>query len=124
MKVLNQTKSRFRMIKFDNLIKVSSNKIYAGMHWRKRAKLKEDYLLLTNNVLRAITPIEKKVSLDFTFYFKSRTLDSSNCFFMAKMIEDCMVSKGILKDDTIKYVQRVSVESKKGDSDYCELVIK
>jgi hypothetical protein len=82
-------------IRFDNIIKVSSNKIYAGMHWRNRAKMKEDYKLLLYNDLIKIKPIKYKVSLNFKFYWKSKALDSSNCSYMAKMIEDCLVRKNI-----------------------------
>ena len=103
----------------NNLIKVSSNQIYAGMHWRGRHKLKNDYLFLTNS-FKDLEAIEGKVDLDFKFYFKKNALDSSNCSYLAKVIEDCLVHHKVLKGDTIKYVGKVSMESfKTVDNDYC-----
>jgi hypothetical protein len=106
-----------------DIIKVSSNAIYAGTHWTKRKKLKEDYLWLTKK-FQHLTPIHEKVDLDFKFYFKSHPLDSSNCFFLVKMIEDCLVTYGVLKGDSIQYVRKVSVESGKDKAkDHCILTI-
>lgn len=113
-------------IRFDNIIKVSSNKIYAGMHWRNRAKMKENYKLLLYNDLIKIKPIKHKVNLDFKFYWKGKALDSSNCSYMAKMIEDCLVEKNILSNDSIKEVGEISMESLKAgknENDYCILEI-
>jgi len=63
--------------------------------------------------------------LDFAFYFKSNALDTSNTAYMAKLIEDCLVHHGIIKNDDIKFVGKVSLESKKSDKgeDYCVLTI-
>ena len=113
-------------IRFDNIIKVSSNKIYAGMHWRNRAKMKENYKLLLYNDLIKIKPIKHKVNLDFKFYWKGKALDSSNCSYMAKMIEDCLVERKILSNDSIKEVGEISMESLKAgknENDYCILEI-
>jgi hypothetical protein len=74
-----------------DLPKISTNKIYAGVH------------------------IEKKIELEFIFYFKSRVLDSSNCSYMGKLLEDCLVAHGVLQDDTIKYVDKVSYQSLRGN---------
>jgi len=62
--------------------------------------------------------INYKVNIHFNFYFKGRLLDSSNCSYMAKMIEDCLVHYGVIKDDTTKYVGRFSLESHKGKKDF------
>ena len=109
-------------IKID-ILKVSSNKIYAGIHYRTRKKLKDDYLLLTKKLFKSLKSVKGKVNLDFTFYFAGRTLDSSNCSFMAKMLEDCLVTYGVLANDTIEFVGKVSLEAikikDKKINDYC-----
>lgn len=112
-------------IVFDNIVKISTNKIYAGIHWRVRKTLKDNYKTLTNKILNTIEPIEGKVDLHFDFYFKGKTLDSSNCSLMAKILEDCMVEKGILKDDRAECVGNFSVKSHPGKvaKDYCRLTI-
>jgi hypothetical protein len=115
-----------QQIKIENIIKVSSNKIYAGAHWRERSKLKESYLWLTKSPFKKLKPVNGKVDLDFQFFFASRPLDSSNLGYMAKMIEDCLVTYGILQDDSIKYVGQISLESfksKEKDQDYCILTL-
>ena len=109
---------------FKDLPKVSTNEIYAGKHWRARQKLKESYLWLTCSEIKKLQPVIGKVDLDFTFYFKSRPIDSSNTAYMAKLIEDCLVHYGILKNDDVKFVGKISLESKKSDQDLCELEIK
>ena len=67
-----------------DLPKVSLNKWYAGCHWTKRQKLKEQYLWLVKQRI-SVYPI--KVS--YYFEFKTRPLDASNCVAMIKLIEDC-----------------------------------
>lgn len=114
-------------IAVNNIVKISTNKIYAGTHWRNRNKLKEDYLWLTKSCFKSLKFIEEKVDLHFTFFFNKKPLDSSNCSYMAKMLEDCLVAHGVLKDDTIQYVGRVSFESVKGkekDFDWCLIEIE
>jgi len=104
-------------------IKVSTNKIYAGKHWTFRKKLKNDYLQWFSIYKNKFPKFDYKVNLDFKFYFKGRCLDSTNNSYQIKLLEDCMSYYEIIKDDTIKYVGRVSMESLKGEEDYCELTI-
>ena len=105
------------------IIKISTNAYYAGKHFMVRKKHKDSYIQLTNG-FKKYSLINEKVDLDFKFYFKSRALDSSNCSAMVKLYEDCLVKHGVLKDDTIKYVGKVSMESLKGNDDYVVITIK
>lgn len=109
-----------------DLPKVSSNKIYAGAHWSKRNKLKDSYLLLTKMPFKKLMPVEGLVDLTFDFYFTRNALDSSNCSYMAKMLEDCLVEWKVLKNDTIKYVRSIKLISSKyklKEADYCVITI-
>jgi len=116
------------IIIFNNIIKVSTNEIYAGVHWRKRKRMKDNYLLMYKIQLRQIRPCTNKVNLFFHFYFKSKKLDSSNCSYMAKILEDCLVTYKVLKNDSNTYVGMFGVQShksKKGkEYDYCCLQIE
>lgn len=106
------------------IIKISTNVIYSGKHWRTRAKHKQDYLLLCSS-FKNYDFIEDKVDIHIDFYFKGRALDSSNCSYMGKLIEDSLVHYGILKDDTIKYVSCFSMRShNKAKEDYAVINIK
>ena len=110
---------------FTNLPKLSTNEIYSGKHWRSRQKHKQDYLWLTQSEIKKLKKVESKVNLEFVFYFKSRAIDSSNCAYMAKILEDCLVHYKIIENDDIKCVGQVSLESRKSDNktDYCVLNI-
>jgi hypothetical protein len=109
-----------------DLPKVSSNKIYAGTHWTKRNKLKESYLWITKGPFSKLKPVESLCDLTFEFYFVKNALDSSNCGYMAKMLEDCLVECKILQGDTIKHVRKITLQSLKSqfkDSDTCVITI-
>lgn len=115
-----------KTIEVDNIIKISTNKIYAGIHFRVRVKHKKDYLWLTKTMFKKLEPITEKVDLKFTFHFTKSPLDSSNCSYMGKLLEDCLVTYGVLKNDTIKYVGNVtyeSVKSKEKRPDWCVINI-
>lgn len=112
-------------LRIDLVDKVSANATYAGVHWTKRKKWKDNMLLACLS-FKSRERIDSIVDIDYTFYFKSHALDSENCAFMGKMITDCMIKYGILEDDSIKYVRRVSYESKKSSNkeNYVEIKIK
>ncbi len=96
--------------------KVSLNAIYAGLHWSKRAELADLYH-------REILPFRKlkidafPVALHYTFTFRNRPLDSSNCAFLAKMIEDGLVAHAILPDDSMEYVRSTTTTVALGKED-------
>ena len=98
----------------------STNKIFAGVHYRKRAKIKNDYLWWFKSLkidTGALTlDINNGVYFRYTFIFgkSKRCFDCDNCSFMGKLITDCIVKNGIIKDDSPKYIRKVSYESKKG----------
>ena len=112
--------------------KVSTNKIYSWVHWTKRKKIADYYHNLVKEDCILLKQIEKKVTIEFKFYFKSRYLDSSNCSFMAKMLEDWLVWNWLLINDTNTYVWKFSIESifitpvdrKKMEWDLVEIIIK
>lgn len=104
-------------------IKVSANDIYAGQHWAKRAKIKDMFLWALLGLKSQLKPVSA-CKLVFNFKFKTHPLDSSNCSYMAKMIEDCLVHYKILKNDNFKVVRGVELTSDTGDEDVVELIIK
>ena len=106
--------------------KISTNKIYAGLHWSKRKAIAADYHLsvLSEVRKRKLSQYGMPVAIFFTFSFKGKLLDCSNCTFMAKMIEDGLVCAGIIKDDSPKYVEEIRIVSKKGEKDIVTIEIK
>ena len=110
-------------IELKNFYKVSTNLIYKGLHWTKRKEIKDDYLTWFLSYKDALRTLESKVGIQFDYYWKTKPLDSSNCTYMSKMIEDCMVHYGILENDTIEYVGPVTNYSHKSDRDYDYCVV-
>ena len=102
------------MIRIKNLPKISLNKWYAGTHWTARKKIKDAYKKLISHKVE-----DGEYDVEYTFYFKSRPLDATNTIAMAKMIEDI-----IFKNDSYKKIKSVKLKSRKGESDYVEIVWK
>ena len=108
----------------DSKFKVSTNTIYSGCHWRKRQLIAEYYHYLVLNDCKQLKQVDHRVNIEFIFYWKWRTLDSSNCTFIAKCIEDWLRKWWLLKDDSINYVWKFSCESKKWIENKVEIIIK
>lgn len=102
--------------------KVSTNAIYAGLHWSKRKKLADLYhasLIEYRN-----KPINKyPVDVTYIFRFKGRLLDCDNCSYMAKLLKDGLRHWKIIEDDTPEFVQSVTLLSQKGSKDEVEILI-
>ena len=104
--------------------KISTNAIYAGIHWNTRHKQSLLYhrALLPHRTKR----IDKEaypVDLHFIFTFKKQPLDCSNCTYMVKLLEDGLIEHGIIKDDKPNYVGSITIFSSKGAEDSVEIHI-
>ena len=109
-------------ITLKDIPKVSTNKFYEGTHWSKRKTIKDQILLLTKKKFKEIDFIDNKVDIHFTFNWQKNPLDSDNNSFLVKCLIDCLVKYGVLKNDTITYVGRVSMESvKEKTENYVEI---
>ena len=92
-------------------VKISTNKIYAGVHWSKRKQIKDDVSGYAMAFCRPIQEIESyPVEIRYRFLFRTRPLDTLNTAYMSKMFEDSLVSLGVIKDDTPRYVARAVLE--------------
>ena len=81
---------------------LSLNKIYAGVHWAKRKKDKDEIWLLVRSVVGIQKPLEKPVKIKMSF---NSDLDVSNHGYLFKLIEDGLVKCGVIQNDSYKYVQ-------------------
>jgi hypothetical protein len=96
---------------FRDLPKISLNQFYAGTHWSKRNKIKDNYHLLISSMTKE--KIDFPCEVEYKFWFKSRPLDCSNaCGGMIKLIEDCL-----FLDDSYKMVRSIKVTSEKRKDD-------
>lgn len=112
------------MIRFKLPEKVSTNAIYAGMHWAKRKRIADHYhLAVLEEVSKLEKQIEYPVDITYVFNFKGNPLDTTNCTFMVKMIEDGLVQAGLLADDDPTHIQCTTIYSQKGPTDFVEVTI-
>jgi hypothetical protein len=102
-----------------DLPKASLNKIYAGENWKVRARLKDNYIAIIKSQFKHVFPKDKQYKAKYTFYFKSRALDVSNCVYMLKMVEDI-----IFEDDSYKIVKELHIKSLKGDYDHLSIEVE
>lgn len=83
--------------------------------------MKDVYKLIIKSQFKAVFSKLNKFRVDYTFCFKSRPLDASNCVAMVKLIEDI-----IFEDDNPKVITEITIKSRKAKSDevnieVCEL---
>lgn len=97
---------------------------YSSRHWSYRKKDKDYYKLLVKEHIKRKIEFNVPVKLTFTFGFKGKVLDCTNCFYMAKLIEDCLVLNNVLIDDNPQYVKSVEIKSTKSEEDECLLTIE
>ena len=102
-------------------MKLSMNKLYAGVHWATRNKWKDFYFweIKRQNIDKTFDKLDY---IQFDFYLKGRLIDASNTSLMAKMIEDALIKNGILKDDSPKYYNKVIYTVNRGDN-YCIITL-
>jgi len=92
--------------------KVSLNNFYASRHWSLRQKIVDMYheAVFFSVKQQKIRPVKQyPVFITYAFTLKGRLLDASNC--PVKLIEDGLVTSGILIDDSPRYVKGYSVLS-------------
>jgi len=106
------------IITIKDLPKISLNKWYAGMHWTKRKKMKDNYIKIVKSQFNKTLPKINTYNTEYHFKFKSRALDASNCVAMVKMIEDI-----IFEDDSYKVVKSILITSSKGAEDLVQINI-
>ena len=110
--------SKYTLITFNGLPKISLNDWYSGTHWRDRKDLKDIYTLLVFDVVkRKFKP--KRYRVSYSFFFRIRPLDATNCIAMVKMLEDC-----IFQDDKWSLIDIGEITSRKADEDYVTIKIE
>lgn len=102
--------------------KISTNKIYAGIHWATRKK-QADLFHKSLMEFRGKKVEEYPVNINYIFEFKGKLLDTTNCTYMAKLIEDSLVINGIIEDDSPKFVEFTGIYSQKGEKDKVTIYI-
>lgn len=101
--------------------KISANKVYSGVHWTKRKQWADLYHSTFIGTKEKVK--DYPVEIEYKFTFKSRPLDTSNCFFLVKLLEDSLVKNKVIEDDSPKFVACTIVYSDKGEEDEVSIKI-
>lgn len=99
------------ILEINNLTKLSFNK-YNHLHWAKKKRFKDDLRLLISSCTRK--QFKGGYSLNFTFYFVGRRLDTVNVFHYVKIIEDKLFEQD--KDN-----RQICINVNKGNENKCIL---
>lgn len=93
----------------------STNAMYAGQHWTKRKKHKKAAAAAVDSALlgKNIEPFSAAAVITVIPYLGKgrRGYDVSNYSYTLKLIEDCLVSRGIITDDTADKVGEIRIKS-------------
>lgn len=92
-------------------LKISTNKIYAGVHWTTRKEIADSCHSIAAGFCRPVEqagPYPVEISYRFTFY--GRGLDTTNCAFLVKCFEDALRAIGVLEEDDPAHVARTVIE--------------
>lgn len=85
------------------------------MHWKRRKELADLYHMEVLELKGKLKVTKYPVEIFYDWHFKKNPLDTLNCAFMSKMIEDGLVAVEVLKDDSPQYVKRTVLESRQSD---------
>lgn len=99
-------------IELYDLPKISLNQWYSGISWKTRKRQKDTFAFLVRSRCKHFFKKDKVYRVSYSFYFKSKPLDTSNCVGMLKMIEDVL-----FEDDTYKIIPEINVKSIKSNRD-------
>lgn len=102
----------------ENLPKISLNEWYSSSHWNKRKKIKDAYKFIIRSQTKLLFEKNKKYNVSYSFFFKTKPLDNSNCVAMLKMIEDVL-----FEDDNYNIVKSIKITSNKSTRDFVKIEI-
>jgi len=103
------------------------NKIWAGIHWRKRKEIADDAHLAVRAAINGKKRFQGPVTIDYYPFIKGRRYDLTNYALTCKGIEDGLVLCGIIQGDSFKYVRRVTIHppvSLKSGLSFMRVIIK
>lgn len=75
-------------------------------------------------LLAAGKPISDVLKVKYKFHKKGRLFDLTNYSTTIKIIEDCLVDAGIIKDDRDAFVKEVSISQVKSPDNFVEITLQ
>ena len=103
--------------------KVTTN-VYYRTHYRARTPLHDSFYKAVWDAIQEykVKPVKDyPINVTYAFYLRGNAVDWVNLSAMTKIIEDALVTEGILTDDSPKYIaQGMMIPNKsKRKYDYC-----
>lgn len=100
-----------QMSLFIEYIAPSTNAMYAGQHWTRRKKHKAAadaaVMIALHQTDKRKFALPVKIEVQANLGKGKRGYDVSNYSYTFKLIEDCLVSRGVLENDTPDFVKEV-----------------
>jgi hypothetical protein len=100
-------------------LELSLNKIYAGGHWSNRSYHKNLY----RKVPFTAQPVTEYPVHCHYHFIQPNNYDISNLAYQVKLVEDCLVKKSVLKNDSRKYVSGVTITAEQGKENICRITL-
>ena len=100
---------------------------YRNLHHHFLNKFKIEYGNKLKEIISSLDPITTKITLEYEFHFVGRKkidLVNVGCA-VDKVFSDCLVELGVIEDDSIQYLNRVTFTGSLGkESMRCFVTIK
>lgn len=103
--------------------KISLNKIYAGVHFRKRSAQKSMFQLAVLAANPDNYPGPFPVHMTYHFRMHGKAIDISNYGYLIKLLEDGLVQAEVIPDDSPKYVAGITITSEKAEASEVDVTI-
>ena len=103
--------------------KISLNKIYSGVHFRKRSAQKSMFQLAVLAASPDIYTGTFPVHMTYHFRMHGKAIDISNYGYLVKLLEDGLVQADVIPDDSQKYVAGITITSEKAQTSEVDITI-
>jgi Holliday junction resolvase RusA-like endonuclease len=99
---------------------ISANLFYSGVHWSKRKKVADYWheLVYLSCLEQKIKPVKSyPITINYACLVKNKRRDIDNIMATIKLINDGLKYAGIIKDDSISYVNEINIKVIAGNKD-------
>lgn len=97
-----------KYVELDKIISFNSYIDAERANRYKAAKIKKTQTAMYARAFNGCSKITDKIDITFVWYLKNRRRDIDNIAFNQKFILDGMVCAGIIPDDNLHYVQKLT----------------
>ena len=102
----------------------SQNRFITSHRWnymRYKEELKAEVM---PQLMKVGKPIADVLQVRYKFHKKGKLFDLTNYSMTIKIIEDCLVQAGVIKDDRDAFVKEVSISQVRAKENFVEITIR